>query len=69
MVKLKSTDPNFDAAEIEDCYRALTNSDGDAHYEHGQWWIIDIYSGRSFSVVDADGDPSRVCGGFGFEEV
>ena len=39
----------------------------EADYEHGQWWITDLDSGRQWSVVDAEGGPA--VDGFDFELV
>lgn len=39
----------------------------DAYFEHGQWWLFDISTDRTFSVVDADGGDA--VDGFSFEEV
>ena len=38
-----------------------------ADYEHGQWWITDLDTGRQWSVVDAVG--GRSVDGFDFEQV
>ena len=71
MPYLKSSDPDYDAEEIEMSFIALDAanldpSDVEAHFEHGQWWIS-VADGRQFSVCDAVGPPDRVCGGLSFE--
>jgi hypothetical protein len=73
-MKLKSTDPDFSAAEIVNCFRAL-HPDFDEElleifFEHDQWWIRaqGPEEDFTFSVVDAAGPPNRVAGGFSFEE-
>ena len=68
---LKSSDPDFDPNEIKEAFAALYDAPGgiDVFFEHGQWWVQCVYSGRAFSVNDAVGDPSHVCSGFSFEEV
>lgn len=38
-----------------------------ADFEHGQWWITNVLSGRQWSVVDAEG--GRAVDGFDFEMV
>lgn len=38
-----------------------------AEFEHGQWWVIDLDSGATWSVVDAEG--GRAYDGFDFEQI
>ena len=37
-------------------------------FEHGQWWVTDLPTGRQWSVVDASGLPVYH-NGFDFEQV
>ena len=72
--QLKSSDPDlaedlvglfiqWDGANFPIGYRPNLS----AHYEHGQWWIVDGASGACWSVVDAEGGDSIE--GFSFEVV
>lgn len=36
-------------------------------FEHGQWWIVNRFTGAQWSVVDAEGGPA--IDGFDFEQV
>lgn len=38
-----------------------------ANFEHGQWWVTDLYNGAQWSVVDAEGGSA--IDGFDFEQV
>lgn len=72
MLKCETNTPQMAGRIISAAYKRFSNvfvGGGvfDAYFEHGQWWLFDIASERTFSVVDADGGDS--VDGFDFEEV
>ena len=72
MTYLKSTDPSLDSDLILDRFCALVPVDPhdcEACFEHGQWWVIQLSTGTTWSVVDAVGPPGMVCGGLSFEQL
>ena len=72
MAKLKTEiDTPKMQSRIERAWNASAYSRIDMRYqfdfEHGQWWVTELESGRQWSVVDAEGGQS--IDGFDFERV
>ena len=69
---LKTEEDTFEmAGRVEAAFRASTYCKPGEQYqfdfEHGQWWVSELGTGRQWSVVDAEGGPA--VDGFDFEQV
>lgn len=68
MLKCETNSPQMSGRILRAAYVRFKGAGiFDAYFEHGQWWLFDISTDRTFSVVDAEGGDS--VDGFDFEEV
>ena len=68
MLKCETNTPQMAGRILSASYKFFKGAGVfDVYFEHGQWWLFEISSDRTFSVVDAEGGNS--VNGFDFEEV
>ena len=67
MFKTETNTPAMARKVLRAARKSLRTRALSVHFEHGQWWVIKIYTGAAYSVVDAEGGAS--VDGFDFEQV
>lgn len=67
---LKSADPELDRLEIEEAFEVIFSCVGDAHFEHGSWFVYSPESDVWYSAHDAEPDDGiTTVNGLCFEEL
>ena len=67
MLKCETNTPTMCGRILSAAYASFSGEGPfDACFEHGHWWIFNISSGQTFSVVDCEGEG--YASGFDFEE-
>ena len=75
MLKCETNTPAMAGRILSAAHLRFQGRTLDVVFEHGQWWLFDVGSDRTYSVVDAEADTCArehelgIVDGFDFEEV